>query len=111
MTISDTDDAHYNGNAAPFEGSGGGDHGDADMTLNTAVDSTTSDAINSSRSGGVRRSANNSKRECRVYVGNLAYEVGWQDLKDFMRKGKKELCMFPPPHNMGSFAFFLSLYI
>ena len=94
MTISDTDDAHYNGNAAPFEGSGGGDHGDADMTLNTAVDSTTSDA---SRSGGVRRSATNSKRECRVYVGNLAYEVGWQDLKDFMRKGKKELCMSPPP--------------
>ncbi|KAJ3034896.1 hypothetical protein HK097_004367, partial [Rhizophlyctis rosea] len=27
-----------------------------------------------------------SRRECRVYVGNLAYEVGWQDLKDFMRK-------------------------
>ncbi|KAJ3120225.1 hypothetical protein HK098_004774 [Nowakowskiella sp. JEL0407] len=27
-----------------------------------------------------------SKRDCRVYVGNLAYECGWADLKDFGRK-------------------------
>ncbi|KAI9017315.1 hypothetical protein BC832DRAFT_544185 [Gaertneriomyces semiglobifer] len=27
-----------------------------------------------------------SRKECRVYVGNLAYETGWQDLKDYMRK-------------------------
>ncbi|TPX52141.1 hypothetical protein SeMB42_g01631 [Synchytrium endobioticum] len=25
-----------------------------------------------------------SKKECRVYVGNLAYECGWKDLTDFM---------------------------
>jgi hypothetical protein len=34
-----------------------------------------------------RGRSNSSKKDCRVYVGNLAYEVGWQDLKDFMRKG------------------------
>ncbi|KAI9010157.1 hypothetical protein DFJ74DRAFT_711176 [Hyaloraphidium curvatum] len=27
-----------------------------------------------------------SDKECRIYVGNLAYECGWQDLKDFMRQ-------------------------
>ncbi|KAJ3334358.1 hypothetical protein HDU76_000051 [Blyttiomyces sp. JEL0837] len=37
-------------------------------------------------SAGRRSDATPSKRECRVYVGNLAYEVGWQDLKDYMRK-------------------------
>ncbi|KAJ1561753.1 hypothetical protein HK405_002959, partial [Cladochytrium tenue] len=36
--------------------------------------------------GGRRPSALTSRRECRVYVGNLAYEVGWQELKDHMRK-------------------------
>lgn len=29
-----------------------------------------------------------SNKECRVYVGNLAYEVNWQDLKDFMKQGR-----------------------
>jgi hypothetical protein len=38
-------------------------------------------------SAGKRTDARPSQKECRVYVGNLAYEVGWQDLKDFMRKG------------------------
>jgi hypothetical protein len=28
-----------------------------------------------------------SQKECRVYVGNLAYEVKWGQLKDFMRRG------------------------
>jgi hypothetical protein len=28
-----------------------------------------------------------SQKECRVYVGNLAYEVKWGQLKDFMRQG------------------------
>ncbi|KAJ3288061.1 hypothetical protein HK104_008346 [Borealophlyctis nickersoniae] len=37
-------------------------------------------------SQGRRDPSRPSRRECRVYVGNLAYEVGWQDLKDFMRK-------------------------
>ncbi|KAI9094349.1 hypothetical protein DFS34DRAFT_629094 [Phlyctochytrium arcticum] len=32
-----------------------------------------------------------SKKECRVYVGNLAYEVGWKELKDFMRKAGEVL--------------------
>ncbi|TPX58835.1 hypothetical protein SpCBS45565_g07902 [Spizellomyces sp. 'palustris'] len=42
----------------------------------------------SSKYSAGRRDPNRppSKKECRVYVGNLAYEVGWQDLKDFMRK-------------------------
>jgi len=29
--------------------------------------------------------ANGDAVDCRVYVGNLAYEVGWQDLKDHMK--------------------------
>ncbi|KAE8249003.1 hypothetical protein A4X13_0g5382 [Tilletia indica] len=29
--------------------------------------------------------AKRSKKECRVYVGNLAYSVKWNDLKDFMK--------------------------
>ncbi|KAI8812370.1 hypothetical protein BJ742DRAFT_673974 [Cladochytrium replicatum] len=37
-------------------------------------------------SSGRRDPSRPSRRECRVYVGNLAYEVGWQELKDFMRK-------------------------
>ncbi|KAK9717264.1 g-strand binding protein, variant 3 [Basidiobolus ranarum] len=28
----------------------------------------------------------NSHKDCRVYVGNLAFEVRWHDLKDFMRE-------------------------
>ncbi|KAJ3040398.1 hypothetical protein HDV00_010952 [Rhizophlyctis rosea] len=44
-------------------------------------------AAPSKYSAGPRRDPSRpSRRECRVYVGNLAYEVGWQDLKDFMRK-------------------------
>ena len=31
--------------------------------------------------------AKNSKRENRVYVGNLAYEVKYRDLMEFMRGG------------------------
>lgn len=31
--------------------------------------------------------AQRSKKECRVYVGNLSYEVKWNILKDFMREG------------------------
>lgn len=30
----------------------------------------------------------NSRQECRVYVGNLSYDVKWHHLKDFMRTGK-----------------------
>ena len=29
-----------------------------------------------------------SQQDRRVYVGNLAYEVKWHTLKDFMRSGK-----------------------
>ncbi|KAJ1553098.1 hypothetical protein HK096_009234 [Nowakowskiella sp. JEL0078] len=32
------------------------------------------------------RDRGRSVRESRVYVGNLAYEVGWRELKDFARK-------------------------
>lgn len=31
-----------------------------------------------------------SQQERRVYVGNLAYDVKWHHLKDFMRQGKSE---------------------
>lgn len=31
--------------------------------------------------------AKKSRKECRVYVGNLAFGVKWNDLKDFMRDG------------------------
>ncbi|KAJ8326009.1 g-strand binding protein, variant 2 [Batrachochytrium dendrobatidis] len=30
--------------------------------------------------------SSSSNRNCRVYVGNLAFGCGWQDLKDYMRK-------------------------
>lgn len=30
----------------------------------------------------------NSQQDRRVYVGNLAYDVKWHHLKDFMRNGK-----------------------
>lgn len=32
----------------------------------------------------------NSQQDRRVYVGNLAYEVKWHHLKDFMRQGEFE---------------------
>ncbi|KAJ8295028.1 hypothetical protein OF846_002081 [Rhodotorula toruloides] len=32
--------------------------------------------------------AKRSRKECRVYVGNLAFGVKWNDLKDFMREGE-----------------------
>lgn len=35
------------------------------------------------------RTAPNFLRDRRVYVGNLAYDVAWTDLKDFMREGKQ----------------------
>ncbi|KAK4700674.1 hypothetical protein P7C70_g5564, partial [Phenoliferia sp. Uapishka_3] len=31
--------------------------------------------------------AKRSKKECRVYVGNLSFQTKWNDLKDFMREG------------------------
>lgn len=31
--------------------------------------------------------AKRSKKDCRVYVGNLSFGVKWNDLKDFMREG------------------------
>lgn len=34
-----------------------------------------------------QEAASRSKKECRVYVGNLSYEVKWNILKDFMREG------------------------
>ena len=30
-----------------------------------------------------------SNKECRVYVGNLSYEAGYEDLKEFMKQGRK----------------------
>jgi len=37
------------------------------------------------RSGGAGRVSGGEKQNCRVYVGNLSWEVAWQDLKDHMR--------------------------
>ncbi|KAI8615814.1 hypothetical protein BC830DRAFT_1120871 [Chytriomyces sp. MP71] len=45
----------------------------------------------SSNGAGANVSGGASKKDCRVYVGNLAYEVGWQDLKDYMRKAGEVL--------------------
>ncbi|CAD6911083.1 unnamed protein product [Tilletia controversa] len=56
--------------------------------------SVTSETNNKSRNPGERavasqvkssEAAKRSKKECRVYVGNLAYSVKWTDLKDFMK--------------------------
>lgn len=35
----------------------------------------------------------NSQQDRRVYVGNLAYDVKWHHLKDFMRNGKIASCL------------------
>ncbi len=35
--------------------------------------------------GGGARLGGNGKQDCRVYVGNLSWDVSWQDLKDHMR--------------------------
>lgn len=42
-------------------------------------------AIN--REFAATEAAKKSRKECRVYVGNLAFGVKWNDLKDFMREG------------------------
>ena len=33
-------------------------------------------------------------KECRVYVWNLPYQVRWQDLKDYMKKGTVTFLLF-----------------
>lgn len=35
-------------------------------------------------------------KECRVYVWNLPYQVRWQDLKDYMKKGIVTFLLFTP---------------
>ncbi|GAA6051354.1 hypothetical protein JCM3770_004498 [Rhodotorula araucariae] len=39
-----------------------------------------------SREVAANEAAKRSRKECRVYVGNLAFGVKWNDLKDFMRE-------------------------
>ncbi|BGP55276.1 hypothetical protein JCM8202_000649 [Rhodotorula sphaerocarpa] len=39
-----------------------------------------------SREIAASEAAKRSRKECRVYVGNLAFGVKWNDLKDFMRE-------------------------
>jgi RNA recognition motif-containing protein len=39
------------------------------------------------REVAANEAARRSKKECRVYVGNLSFNVRWNDLKDFMREG------------------------
>ena len=40
-----------------------------------------------SREVAAAEAAKRSKKECRVYVGNLSFGTKWNDLKDFMREG------------------------
>ena len=43
--------------------------------------------------GGDRPPAFNGPQGCRVYVGNLSWDVAWQDLKDHMRQvGEVTFC-------------------
>ncbi|BGP15831.1 hypothetical protein JCM10213_005685 [Rhodosporidiobolus nylandii] len=52
-----------------------------------------------SREIAASEAAKRSKKECRVYVGNLAFGVKWNDLKDFMREAGNvvfaEIMMLP----------------
>ena len=41
--------------------------------------------------------AKKSKKDCRVYVGNLSFGVKWNDLKDFMRDGGSSLSFSASP--------------
>ncbi|GAA6024314.1 hypothetical protein JCM11491_005983 [Sporobolomyces phaffii] len=54
-------------------------------------------AIN--REYAASEAAKKSRKECRVYVGNLAFGVKWNDLKDFMREAGNvvfsEIMMLP----------------
>lgn len=43
--------------------------------------------------------AKKSRKECRVYVGNLAFGVKWNDLKDFMREGGSQLFTYYHHHH------------
>jgi RNA recognition motif-containing protein len=36
----------------------------------------------------LRHLKENSQQDRRVYVGNLAYDVKWHQLKDFMKQGE-----------------------
>lgn len=40
------------------------------------------------REVAAQEAAKRSHKENRVYVGNLAFSVRWNDLKDFMRDGQ-----------------------
>lgn len=45
-----------------------------------------------SREIAAAEAAKRSRKDCRVYVGNLAFGVKWNDLKDFMREGGSLSC-------------------
>ena len=45
-----------------------------------------------SREIAATEAAKRSRKDCRVYVGNLAFGVKWNDLKDFMREGGSLSC-------------------
>lgn len=45
-----------------------------------------------SREIAATEAAKRSRKDCRVYVGNLAFGVKWNDLKDFMREGGSLFC-------------------
>lgn len=40
------------------------------------------------REAAAQEAARRSRKDCRVYVGNLSFSVRWGELKDFMREGR-----------------------
>jgi len=46
------------------------------------------DRTNTRTDGAMDDRQQNSQQDRRVYVGNLAYDVKWHHLKDYMREGK-----------------------
>ena len=46
---------------------------------------------NANRELAAAEAAKRSKKDCRVYVGNLSFGTKWNDLKDFMREGGSPL--------------------
>ncbi|KAI9366018.1 hypothetical protein DFJ73DRAFT_806692 [Zopfochytrium polystomum] len=80
-------DMYKSGGGGGGGGGGGAGSSSADTSMGLSLDGGDGNDPSSKYGGGGRRGpGTDSRRERRVYVGNLAYEVGWQDLKDHMRK-------------------------
>jgi RNA recognition motif-containing protein len=66
-----------------------------ETTASSTDPSTTTDAagtvVESSAGGGEGGNSNNNPKQRRVFVGNLAWDVSWQDLKDLMKSTGHEV--------------------